>query len=630
MDAITILGTTGAVANIIDTVCRSIKMLRDLHDRWKGADFVVLNLITQLVALKAALAKIEQWISSDLAYKAHHYQLVMDIGESIGCCRILVKSMEDQLAALKCDEHNTLDFQSRLQVVFADKAGRDFQKYIKRQTSALTLLLVACNCKTPFEQKALLESPLSREVFDQVKDDSSSLIVVIDKTSGHSTSTRDTDQSSKMSMKFQFDAELLGSQVYQRAIRSLVRSAGPREPVQKPSCRVLLLGARDGGKETMMKHMKLSNRNSHRVTEILCYRLTVLSALVDLVCNSLEACENAGLKLIDDEDRTRINLVLQQELPIQQMEPELLAATNYLGAQIRSHLLSCDKSQALSALDHSTIYFLTQIQTITDPDYVPTLADVLNLPSKYEYIWNEKLQETSLSMENVTMQFIGCCGDFQSQKKEWIPKFKDMNAVVFVVDLCSYDKILPPSPNNIKLMKCVYFFNLVGTGRSIYTKLMETLFLFDAVVNCRSYRDTTIFLFFTGFEKLKSSLGRSPLSDHFPDFKGDSNTDAAYDYILRLFSRLNKARLSVRPEIISLKNSTDFDLDSLLTILSENISPDLKDSHCQSVQQKTFDSPHLSSQRTSSVPVMGQAQLGCGGARIPSATQAQTTRSSKT
>ena len=145
MDAITILGTAGALANIIDAVYRSIRVLRDLNDRWKGADLMVMNLITQLVALKAALSKIEEWMSSLLGWEEHHYQLVMDIGESIGCCRILVKSMEDQLATLTCNEHNTLDLQSRLQVVFADKAGRDFQKYIKRQTSALTLLLVACN-----------------------------------------------------------------------------------------------------------------------------------------------------------------------------------------------------------------------------------------------------------------------------------------------------------------------------------------------------------------------------------------------------------------------------------------------------------------------------------------------------
>lgn len=145
MDAITILGTAGAVANIIDSVAKSINVLHELYDRWKSADLAMMNLITQLVALKAAIGKISEWISSDLAYEPHHYQLVIDLGDSIGCCRILVKSMEERLTTLKCNEEDNLDFSSRLQMVFEHKTWCDFQRYIKRQTDALTLLLVACN-----------------------------------------------------------------------------------------------------------------------------------------------------------------------------------------------------------------------------------------------------------------------------------------------------------------------------------------------------------------------------------------------------------------------------------------------------------------------------------------------------
>ena len=202
----------------------------------------------------------------------------------------------------------------------------------------------------------LLENPLNREVFDQVKDDSSSMVVVIDRTSGYSRSTGDTEQSSKMSLKFQFDAEILGSQVYQRAIRSLVRRAGPREPVQKRSWRVLLLGARDGGKETMMKHIKLSNHNNHRVTEILCYKLTILSTLVDLVRIGLRSCEKAGFQVIDSEHKSSVNLIFEQTLPIEETRPELLAAIEYLGCQIDSLLSNfCEEAQELLTFRRSTI-----------------------------------------------------------------------------------------------------------------------------------------------------------------------------------------------------------------------------------------------------------------------------------
>ena len=145
MDAITILGTAGAVVNIIEVIGRSIKTLRDLYERWNDAELIAINLITQLIALKAALAKISEWITSDLAYQEHHYQLVMDLGESIGCCKMLVKSMDGHLAKLQCGLDNRLDVESRLRIVFESKVCENFQNYIQRQTSALTLLLTACN-----------------------------------------------------------------------------------------------------------------------------------------------------------------------------------------------------------------------------------------------------------------------------------------------------------------------------------------------------------------------------------------------------------------------------------------------------------------------------------------------------
>ena len=58
---------------------------------------------------------------------------------------MLVKSMDDQLARLQYGSDDKLDLDSRLRIVFEDKTSHDFQKYIKRQTNALTLLLVACN-----------------------------------------------------------------------------------------------------------------------------------------------------------------------------------------------------------------------------------------------------------------------------------------------------------------------------------------------------------------------------------------------------------------------------------------------------------------------------------------------------
>lgn len=67
----------------------------------------------------------------------------------------------------------------------------------------------------------MLERKKSRRVFEQIRDDSSSLVVLRDSGSLFSTDTNSA--SSKLSMRFIFDGELLGSKVYQGTMRSLMR-----------------------------------------------------------------------------------------------------------------------------------------------------------------------------------------------------------------------------------------------------------------------------------------------------------------------------------------------------------------------------------------------------------------------
>lgn len=69
----------------------------------------------------------------------------------------------------------------------------------------------------------MLEHKKSRRVFEQIRDDSSSLVVLRDSASLFSSCTDTTANSSKISMRFTFDRELLGSKVYQGTMRSLIR-----------------------------------------------------------------------------------------------------------------------------------------------------------------------------------------------------------------------------------------------------------------------------------------------------------------------------------------------------------------------------------------------------------------------
>ena len=75
------------------------------------------------------------------------------------------------------------------------------------------------------DQRDILESNNSRRIFDQVKDDSSSLCCLRDSVSFWNRLTATTETSSKLSREFDFDAEIMTSKVYKGQMRSLVRRA---------------------------------------------------------------------------------------------------------------------------------------------------------------------------------------------------------------------------------------------------------------------------------------------------------------------------------------------------------------------------------------------------------------------
>ena len=145
MDPLTVFGAASSIIAIVEAIAKTVTCLKELHAKWKEADLTLLNLVTQLTSLKSALNKISEWVDSDLAQAPQHHQLVIDLTNCIVYCRMLVTSMESLISKLHRNINNDLDIGSKIRMVLASKECQDFQEFIKNQTSALTLLLVACN-----------------------------------------------------------------------------------------------------------------------------------------------------------------------------------------------------------------------------------------------------------------------------------------------------------------------------------------------------------------------------------------------------------------------------------------------------------------------------------------------------
>ena len=78
--------------------------------------------------------------------------------------------------------------------------------------------------------------------------------------------------------------------------------------------------------------------------------------------------------------------------------------------------------------------------------------------------------------------------------------------------------------------------------------MVESLVLFDSVVNSRWFMRTSIILFLNKVDLFKDKLPRSALDKYFPDYSGGDDVNKAAKYLLWRFNQVNRAHLNLYPQ----------------------------------------------------------------------------------
>lgn len=92
------------------------------------------------------------------------------------------------------------------------------------------------------------------------------------------------------------------------------------------------------------------------------------------------------------------------------------------------------------------------------------------------------------------------------------------------------------------------YMDVATANMFIQNRMIESLVLFDSVVNSRWFMRTSIILFLNKVDLFKQKLARSPLSDYFPDYSGGNDVNRAAKYLLWRFNQVNRAHLNLYPQ----------------------------------------------------------------------------------
>ncbi|CAO1612650.1 unnamed protein product [Jaminaea pallidilutea] len=288
---------------------------------------------------------------------------------------------------------------------------------------------------------------------------------------------------------------------------------------QRNEIKMLLLGAGESGKSTILKQLKLINHGAYSQEERLSYKEIVFSNTLQSMRVVLDAMENLDIPLADGANAARAEVILS--LP-GQVETDRLprdVAEAIYGLWQDSGVRACVERSREYQLNDSARYYFDCIERMAAPNYVPTDQDVLRSRVK-----TTGITETHFQIGDLNYKVFDVGGQ-RSERKKWIHCFENVTAIIFLVAASEYDQLLYEDQN--------------------VNRMQEALTLFDSICNSRWFIRTSIILFLNKIDLFKEKLRVSPLSDYFSDFQPPANPDnmynAACEYIVTRFISLNQS-----------------------------------------------------------------------------------------
>ncbi|XP_043078683.1 guanine nucleotide binding protein (G protein) alpha v1 isoform X2 [Puntigrus tetrazona] len=228
--------------------------------------------------------------------------------------------------------------------------------------------------------------------------------------------------------------------------------------------KILMLGAAESGKSTLVKQMKIIHSHGFTKQELASFKPAVLDNLLTSMKFVLHGMGVLRINLSNSKNKVHAHSVLSCGRCFD--EDQMLFP--FIG-----HALCClwaDQGVRSAAargyeyeLNDSALYFFENMGRIIDPDYMPTETDVLRVRLR-----TTGVIETQFKVKHLVFRMYDVGGQ-RTERRKWISCFEDVRAVLFVVSLSGYDMTLVEDPSMILFMNKIDLFQekILHSGRHL-------------------------------------------------------------------------------------------------------------------------------------------------------------------
>ena len=271
----------------------------------------------------------------------------------------------------------------------------------------------------------------------------------------------------------------------------------------------LLLGSRGSGKSTLLKQLKLLFLNGFSKAELMGYKpilhLNTLVAAQSLV----RGCHTLGIELNSKVAKEIEQMSIGFDTVI---DPETASdLDDFWGSE---EIQQCFQQRYLLNLPENTHHLMKHVSRFKDITFLPTASDLM-----WSYFTMPRVDEVEFDYEGRSYSVIDF-GNRGNERRKWIHCFGGVDAIIFTVDLSSYNK-KPYVDEDI-------------------TEIDEACVMFDEIINMKLFSSTKVFLLLNKSDVFKEKIAKIDLASFYRDCKEGLGFEEGCKYMGRKFEQLNR------------------------------------------------------------------------------------------
>ncbi|KAK5107035.1 hypothetical protein LTR62_001924 [Meristemomyces frigidus] len=304
--------------------------------------------------------------------------------------------------------------------------------------------------------------------------------------------------------------------------------------------KLLLLGAGESGKSTVLKQMRLIHTKGFQLPERKGWKVTIFQNLLHAFQVVFGAMEEQEVDFADSRN-IRFAEIIAADPEIGPEDPMPLDCMNAFKSLWNDQGVQLAIKKAANPLSESQARFLTlhsyfaDVDRLFAKDYLPTDQDILRARLR-----TTGITETIFDTGNLTYRMFDVGGQ-RSERKKWIHVFDNVQVVLFLVAISGYDHVLVEDRNG--------------------NQMHEALMLFESIANSKYFEKSALILFLNKIDLFREKItsGAAPIRAHFPDYSGgERDVEAGQDFFSRKFKNL--VRDSSKEAYVHFTNATDTNL----------------------------------------------------------------------